>query len=79
MNDKILQALERLHQDMKSVLRRLGSMEETLLSQQVGCFCPNDMYFIQCRCVINLIHQVGKGWQSGIFPGNCDLDSWPRL
>lgn len=62
MNDKILQALERLHQDMKSVLRRLGSMEETLLSQQVGCFCPND---IQCRCVINLIHQAGLSERVG--------------
>jgi len=34
INDRILQALERLHQDMKSVLRRLGSMEEALTSRQ---------------------------------------------
>lgn len=37
INDRILQALERLHQDMKSVLRRLGTMEEAVLSRQVGC------------------------------------------
>ena len=37
INERILQALERLHQDMKSVLRRLGTMEEAVLSQQVGC------------------------------------------
>ena len=37
INDRILQALERLHQDMKSVLRRLGSMEEALTSRQVSC------------------------------------------
>ena len=36
INDRILQALERLHQDMKSVLRRLGTMEEAVVSQQVG-------------------------------------------
>ena len=36
VNDRILQALERLHQDMKSVLRRLSSMEEAVMSQQVG-------------------------------------------
>lgn len=36
VNDRILQALERLHQDMKSVLRRLSSMEEAVTSQQVG-------------------------------------------
>ncbi|KAL9967779.1 hypothetical protein ACROYT_G026071 [Oculina patagonica] len=34
INDRILQALERLHQDMKSVLRRLGTMEEAVLSRQ---------------------------------------------
>ena len=39
INDRILQALDRLHQDMKSVLRRLGSMEEALMSRQVGHFC----------------------------------------
>ena len=39
INDRILQALDRLHQDMKSVLRRLGSMEEALISRQVGHFC----------------------------------------
>ena len=39
INERILQALERLHQDMKSVLRRLNTMEEAILSQQVGlCF-----------------------------------------
>ena len=37
INERILQALERLHQDMKSVLRRLNTMEEALLSRQVGC------------------------------------------
>ena len=36
VNDRILQALERLHQDMKSVLRRLNSMEEAVMSRQVG-------------------------------------------
>ena len=36
VNDRILQALERLHQDMKSVLRRLSSMEEAVMSRQVG-------------------------------------------
>ena len=37
VSDRILQALDRLHHDMKSVLRRLGSMEEAVLSRQVGC------------------------------------------
>ena len=50
INDRILQALDRLHQDMKSVLRRLGSMEEALISQQVGHFCLAP--FIQ-RSLIN--------------------------
>ena len=36
VNDRILQVLERLHQDMKSVLRRLNSMEEAVMSRQVG-------------------------------------------
>ena len=36
-DERILQALERLHQDMKGVLRRLNTMEEALLSRQVGC------------------------------------------
>ena len=36
VNDRILQALERLHQDMKSVLRRLSSMEEAVMSRQVS-------------------------------------------
>lgn len=34
INERILQALERLHQDMKSVLRRLNTMEEAVLSRQ---------------------------------------------
>ncbi|XP_073235892.1 acyl-CoA-binding domain-containing protein 5-like [Porites lutea] len=34
VNDRILQALERLHQDMKSVLRRLSSMEEAVIARQ---------------------------------------------
>lgn len=37
INNRILQALERLHQDMKSVLRRLSTMEEAVLSWQVSC------------------------------------------
>ena len=39
LNDRVLQALERLHQDMKNVLRRLSSIEETISqSQLVSCF-----------------------------------------
>ena len=37
INERILQALERLHQDMKSVISRLSTMEEAVLSQQVSC------------------------------------------
>lgn len=37
INERILQALERLHQDMKSVINRLSTIEEAVLSQQVGC------------------------------------------
>ena len=37
INDKILQALERLHQDMKSVISRLNTIEGAVLSQQVCC------------------------------------------
>ena len=39
LNDRVLQALERLHQDMKNVLRRLSSIEQTVSqSQLVSCF-----------------------------------------
>lgn len=34
LNDRILQALERLHQDMKNVVRRLSSIEETVARSQ---------------------------------------------
>ena len=36
INERILQALERLHQDMKSIISRLSTMEEAVLSKQVG-------------------------------------------
>ena len=36
INHRILEALERLHQDMKKVLRRLTSVEEAVVSAQVG-------------------------------------------
>ena len=36
INERILKALERLHQDMKSIISRLSTMEEAVLSQQVG-------------------------------------------
>lgn len=42
INEQILQALERLHQDMKSVISRLSTMEEAVLSQQVGFTDPID-------------------------------------
>ncbi|XP_029192438.2 acyl-CoA-binding domain-containing protein 5-like isoform X2 [Acropora millepora] len=35
LNDRVLQALERLHQDMKNVLRRLSSIEETISQSQL--------------------------------------------
>ena len=39
LNDRVLIALERLHQDMKNVLRRLSSIEESISqSQLVSCF-----------------------------------------
>lgn len=37
INERIVKALERLHQDMKSVISRLSTMEEAVLSRQVGC------------------------------------------
>ena len=52
INDRILQALERLHQDMKSVLRRLSTMEEAVLSRQVGCTFPKGLivnFSLRCQ------------------------------
>lgn len=61
VNDRILQALERLHQDMKSVLRRLSSMEEAVIARQVGSclvYMFSNTFFENPQCEHCLYHNL---------------------
>ena len=65
INERILKALERLHQDMKSIISRLSRMEEAVLSQQVG---RTDLLVIDNHISPKYSeHLFRKRWHSIIF------------